>query len=316
MPSFSDPLPATPAHPAAAVNRQRAIERVLGVTLALNLAVAVAKIVYGHAVDALAIRADGFHSLTDAANNVVGIVALRLANRPPDSGHPYGHHKIEVVTASLVGVSLLAMAFDVIRSSLASLGGSAPLPAIDAGAFVVLGATLAVNLIVAGYERKKARELESPFLLSDALHTRSDVLVTVGVLAAAELVRRGFAVVDIVMAMLLAAFIAWTGVSVLRRNIGYLSDSAQVEPSRIEQVVVQVPGVASAHKIRTRGAPGAVYVDLHIQIAPHLDVVAAHRVTHWVIDAIKREIPGVADVTIHTEPARPGQPYPPLPDTH
>jgi divalent metal cation (Fe/Co/Zn/Cd) transporter len=72
--------------------------------------------------------------------------------------------------------------------------------------------------------------------------------------------------------------------------------------------------VASAHKIRTRGTPGAIYVDLHIQIAPHLDVVRAHRVTHWVIDAIKREIPGVTDVLVHTEPAGPDQAYVPLPD--
>jgi divalent metal cation (Fe/Co/Zn/Cd) transporter len=99
----------------------------------------------------------------------------------------------------------------------------------------------------------------------------------------------------------------------LRSNLKHLSDARALDPELVREVVTRVPGVASAHKIRTRGAPGAIYVDLHVQIAPHLDVVNAHRVTHWVMDAIKREIPGVADVLVHTEPAAEGVAYNPLP---
>jgi ferrous-iron efflux pump FieF len=115
------------------------------------------------------------------------------------------------------------------------------------------------------------------------------------------------------MAMVVAGFIAWAGIDVLRSNLRYLADGRALDADVVERVVLHVPGVASAHKIRTRGAPGAIHVDLHIQIARHLDVVTAHRVTHWVIEAIKREIPGVADVLVHTEPAREGQAYNPLP---
>jgi divalent metal cation (Fe/Co/Zn/Cd) transporter len=111
-----------------------------------------------------------------------------------------------------------------------------------------------------------------------------------------------------------AAFIAWAGITVLRSNLNYLADAAVLESAHIASIVRAVPGVASSHKIRTRGTPGAVYVDLHIQIARHLDVVQAHQVTHWVIDAIKREFPQVADVLVHTEPAAPNQPHNPLPD--
>jgi divalent metal cation (Fe/Co/Zn/Cd) transporter len=100
---------------------------------------------------------------------------------------------------------------------------------------------------------------------------------------------------------------------VLSQNLDYLLDSAQVDESVVRGIVCGVAGVASAHKIRTRGAPGAIHVDLHIQIASHLDVVQAHQVTHWVIDAVKRGVPGVLDVVVHTEPALAGLPYPPLP---
>jgi len=295
-------------------DRARGVQRVLWWTLGLNLAVAVAKIGYGHAVHALSIRADGFHSLTDSTNNLVGLAGVWIASRPADAGHPYGHHKFEVLAAGAVGLSLLGMAFDVARGGIEHLRGApAPAPEIGPAAFVVLVVTLLVNVGVSRWERRRGRELGSAFLESDALHTSSDMLVTLGVLASVALVRAGLVVVDVVASIGIAGFIAWAGIGVLRKNLGYLADSARLDPEKIVGVARTVAGVAGAHKVRTRGMPGSIYVDLHIQVARELTVVDAHRVTHWVIDAIKREFSEVRDVLVHTEPAEPGEPYPPFP---
>jgi cation diffusion facilitator family transporter len=296
------------------VIRQRAIRRVILLTFALNLGVAAAKIFYGVIANLLSIKADGFHSLTDSTNNVVGLVGLWLATRPADRGHPYGHYKFEVLASGVVGVSLLLMAYDVARGAIERLWSApGPPPNVDFTTFVVLGVTLVINGFISIYERRRGEQLESSFLLSDSVHTRSDVLVTLGVLVTAGLIEIGYTGADLVTALLVAGFIAAAGISVLKKNLGYLADAALLAPERVAEVVLRVGGVAGTHKIRTRGLPGKVYVDLHIQIAPHLDVVQAHRVTHSVIDAIK-SIPGVHDVLVHTEPALPGQPYPPLPD--
>ncbi len=296
------------------LERTRAVRRVIWITLALNVAVAASKIAYGRFANALAIQADGFHSTTDSVNNIAGLIGIWMASRPPDEGHPYGHHKFEIVASVLVGLSLLAMAYDVVYGAVGRLmGKGTALPHIGVGAFVVLGVTLVVNVFVAAYENRRGKELDSTFLVSDATHTRSDVLVTLGVLVASVLVGLGYAVFDVVAAGVVAVFIAWAGISVLRHNIGYLADAARVDESRVRAIVLGVPGVAATHKIRTRGVPGSIYMDLHIQIAPHLDVVQAHQVTHWVVDALKEGIAGVANVTVHTEPAGPDEPYPPLP---
>jgi cation diffusion facilitator family transporter len=238
-----------------------------------------------------------------------------LASRPADEDHPYGHEKLEILASGVVGMSLLGMAYDVSMSALERL--RAPLVAVpvEPTVFIVLVATLAVNLFVASYERRMGEKLASPFLLSDAAHTRSDVLVTLGVIATAALIQLGYPRLDVFTALLIAAFIAYAGIDVLRRNLKYLADGRAIDSSLVERAVLAVPGVASTHKIRTRGSPGAIHVDLHIQIARHLDVVQAHRVTHWVIDAIHREIPGVTDVLVHTEPAEPHQHYNPLPES-
>lgn len=292
----------------------RQVSRVLWVTLGLNLVVAASKIAYGHTTGVLSIRADGFHSLTDSVNNLVGLFGVHLASRPADEGHPYGHAKFEVLAAGVVGLSLLGMAYDVVTSAVDRLLGGAPPPKLDALAFVLLTVTLGINLLVARYERQQAERLGSPFLASDAAHTASDVMVTLGVIATVGLVHAGFTRVDSVMALAIAGFIAWTGVQVLRQNLRYLADGAALEPAAVQAVAVRVAGVAGAHKIRTRGTPGDVHVDLHVQVARHLGVVEAHRVTHWVIDAIKAQLPGVTDVVVHTEPAAEGQPANPILD--
>lgn len=291
----------------------RRVSRVLWVTLGLNALVALCKISYGHASGTLSIRADGFHSLTDSVNNLVGLLGVHLAARPADAGHPYGHAKFEVLAAGGVGLSLLVMAYDVLTSAAGRLFGSASPPRLDALAIGVLVSTLAVNLAVARYERRQAEVLGSPFLASDAAHTKSDVLVTLGVVVTVGLVYAGWPVLDPVMALLIAGFIGWTGVQILRQNLRYLADASALEPQAVRDIVLQVAGVASAHKIRTRGSPGDIHVDLHVQVARHLDVVAAHRVTHWVIDSIKANLPGVTDVVVHTEPAAEGQKFNPMP---
>jgi cation diffusion facilitator family transporter len=294
--------------------RMRGIRRVLLLTLVLNVLVAVLKIIYGSLTHTLSLRADGFHSLTDGTNNVLGLLGIWWATRPPDSKHPYGHEKVEVLAASAIGASLILVAWSLVSSAIERFQQPTEPPQLNWGAAAVLLFTLAVNLGVARYEARAGRQLESTLLASDAAHTLSDVLVTLGVLVTVGLVQLGYAWLDSVATCGIAVFILITGVKVITSNLDYLMDSAQVDEARIREIVVKVPGVASAHKVRTRGTPGMIRIDLHIQIAPHLNIRHAHEVTHWAIDALKREVTGVRDVVVHTEPAHDDQAYPELPE--
>ncbi len=280
----------------------RAVRRVLLVTLVLNLLVAVAKVLYGTMTGALAIRADGFHSVADALNNVVALVAVSLAARPPDHDHPYGHKKHEVVAAAIIGASLLLIAVDVLRDAFERFRGEAAPPELDNAAWLVLGGTWIVNLFVATWEARAAKRYQSPALSSDAQHTRSDVLVTLAVFASVVFTRLGHPIADSLAAVGVAVFVAVAGVRVLRENFGYLSDTALVDVEQVIALAKSVPGVRHAHKVRSRGVPGNVFIDLHIHLPRDLTLEEAHEITHRAMDAIKSGIDGVADVTIHTEP--------------
>src|SRR3954465_2170560 len=121
-----------------AARRAQAIRRVLLVTLVLNVLVAALKLVYGTLSHTLSLRADGFHSLTDGTNNVLGLVGIWWSARPPDDKHPYGHQRTEVIAASAIGAPPLLVAWEVARGAIERIGEPAAAPRPDLGSVVVL----------------------------------------------------------------------------------------------------------------------------------------------------------------------------------
>src|SRR5215470_13786407 len=148
------------------------IARILWATLWLNLIVALAKLVYGYRSGALAISADGLHSLLDSASNVVALVGLAVSRRPPDANHPYGHRKYETVAALGIVAMLLLGCQEIVTAALERLQHPR-VPDVTPLGFVILGLTLTINLTVAWVERREGERLGSELLLSDSAHTSS-----------------------------------------------------------------------------------------------------------------------------------------------
>src|SRR5262249_30054605 len=154
---------------------------------------------------------DGFHSLTDAASNVVGLVGVRAASRPPDADHPYGHRKFETVAAGSITVFMVLLLIEVLRNALNRLSGREAPAEISAMTFVVMLVTVAVNVIVVRYESREAERLGSEVLLADAMQTRGDVWTSVTVIVALAGARAGFAILDPIAALVVAGFIGHAG---------------------------------------------------------------------------------------------------------
>src|SRR5262245_20914831 len=146
-------------------SRASAVSGVLSRVFVLNLGVALAKIGFGYVSGAISILSDGFHSLTDAASNVVGLVGVRASSRPPDEDHPYGHRKFETVAAATVVIFLLVVMLEVLRNAFNHLTGRSAPPEISAAGFLVMLATVGVNLFVVRYESGEAKRLASEVLL-------------------------------------------------------------------------------------------------------------------------------------------------------
>ena len=159
--------------------------------LALNLAVALAKLFYGIISHSAAMEADGFHSLFDGASNIIGLVGMWFASRPADEGHPYGHAKFETVAAAVIGILLAFAGYTVGKGAIDSLTGSGVPTEVTTISFAIMLGTLAVNLFVTTWERRAGKRLGSEILVADASHTLSDVMVSSGVIVSLILVKVG-----------------------------------------------------------------------------------------------------------------------------
>jgi cation diffusion facilitator family transporter len=282
--------------------RRAGVRRVLWTTLALNVVVSSGKILVGKLSGSLSMVADGFHSLVDGSNNVIGLIVLTFAYAPPDRGHPYGHRKFETAATLGIGLALLGLAYQVVAGAFASLR-EPRLPEIGALNWVVMAATLAMNVFVAWYEAREGRRLGSEYLIADAAHTRSDIYVTLGVVASFAGARAGLAWVDTLIAAGIAVFIAVLAVRILVGAFNVLTDRAVLPPESVSTAVLAVPGVRGCRDVRTRGGRDAVYVDLVVYLDGDLALRAAHDVADRIEAALIAAHPQIVDVVVHLEPA-------------
>jgi len=264
--------------------------------------VALAKIAFGYATGAISILSDGFHSLTDAASNVVGLIGVRAAGQPPDRDHPYGHRKYETVAAAAVTVFLLLVVVEVLRNAFNHLSGRSQALDISIASFVVMVVTVGINLAVVAYESREAARLSSEILLADAMQTRGDVWSSVTVIAALIGARFGVPILDPLAALVVAGFIGHAGYQIARATTGILSDRIVISDADLERVVMSVPGVLGCHNIRTRGAADHVFLDLHIWMPPDMRLTDAHDLSHVVKDRLMARYPQITDAVIHIEP--------------
>lgn len=278
------------------------VRRVLWITLGLNLLVSFAKIVVGRLSGSLAMEADGYHSLIDGSNNVIGLIVIAFAYAPPDAGHPYGHRKFETAAALLIGVGLLGLAYRVLENAFLGLARQA-LPDIGPLNWVVMLATLAVNFFVASYETREGRRLGSDYLVADAAHTRSDIYVTLGVAVSFAGARAGVVWVDGAIATAIALFIAVLAARIMIGSFNVLTDRAVLPPDTITPVVLSVPGVIDCREVRTRGGGAAIYVDLTVHVDGARSLKEAHDVADAIEAALKKSRPEIVDVVVHVEPA-------------
>lgn len=282
--------------------KYKSISNVLWIILFLNFIVAAAKIVMGTMINSGSMTADGFHSLTDGSSNVIGLIGIGAASKPIDKDHPYGHKKYETLTGLFIVGMLVFLGFKIISEAITKLMNPVT-PEISTASFVVMFVTLCINIFVTRYEHRKGLELSSTILVSDAMHTRSDIYVTIGVITTLVAIKLGApTVVDTIASVVVAGFILHAAYEVFKSASGILVDSQAVEAERIESVTLAQEGVKGVHKIRSRGTNDDIYIDMHVKADPNMSLVDSHKLMHEIEDAIRGELNCDVQVIIHIEP--------------
>ncbi|BAY16940.1 cation diffusion facilitator family transporter [Nostoc sp. HK-01] len=282
-------------------DNRKTVRKVLIITLLLNLFVMGLKAVVGYWTGSLSLLADALHSVTDSANNVLGLFASKFSSPHPDREHPYGHQKFEAVGALGIAAFLGIACFEILQGAIERIIKGGDLVRISPPELWLLLIVLGVNIFVAFYERKVGHQVGSPILIADAMHTMSDVWVTISVIGGLIGVWLGYQWLDIVLAFPVALLVFWSGWSVLKANLPWLVDQMAIAPEAIHEIATSVPGVLNCHDIASRGILGRqVFIEMHLIVdAP--DVKTAHRITENVERLLEERFHPVR-ILIHVEP--------------
>jgi cation diffusion facilitator family transporter len=271
--------------------------------IAINLSLALLKCAGGLIGHSFALLADGIESFLDVISSTIVYWGLRLAIKPPDSDHPYGHGKADPIAAVVVGIAMLLAAVGIAAQSINLIRTPHRLP--HAFTLWVLVAVVPIKALLSRYVSGVSKRIESSALRGDAWHHLSDALISafafVGIAVA---LWRGNPTADDWAALCVSPVIFYGGWKQLRRPLAELLDTAPAPEigERVREVAATVPDVFGVEKCFVRKVGFRYYVDLHVVVRGDLTVRQGHLIAHAVSDRVRENVDKIAEVLVHIEP--------------
>ena len=296
----------------AAEIRKRRIYRVTLVGFAVNLVLSLAKLAAGVFGRSGAMVADAVHSFSDLATDVVVIVFARISAKPRDDGHDYGHGKYETLATILismalgvVGVGILVDSIGAVRSVLD--GGVLPRPGLVALVAAVL--SIAAKEILYRYTVREGRAIDSPSVVANAWHHRSDALSSLGTLAGigcAYFLGDKWRIADPIAALVVAVFIFKVAFDLIRTGVGELLEKSLPEETEREilRIVTLDPAVREPHNLRTRRIGAAIAIEIHIRVDGAMTVARSHALTVGIERRLRERFGEGTMIAVHVEPLK------------
>ncbi|MBI2565853.1 MAG: cation transporter [Candidatus Schekmanbacteria bacterium] len=283
----------------------RDARRATWIGFSLNALLGAVKLGGGMVAGSVALISDAINSIGDVFTSIVVLFALRIAERPPDSEHPYGHTKAEAIAASNVALLIIVSALLVGREAILRIADQHAIP--PAWTLWIAGGNVVIKELLYRYKIRIGKRTHSSALIANAWDHRSDALCAAAVLVGLSTVRVGgarFAWADDVAALIVATAIIAAGVALFRNSAEELMDT-QAEPALVEQVrvaAIAVAGVEDVEKLHIRKSGLEYLADIHIEVAPSMTVLDGHRIGHDVQARLMEHFTQLRSVLVHLEP--------------
>lgn len=280
------------------MNKDKKVQQIILIEGFYNVIVLVLKVIVGLATNSLAILGDAIHSLTDVLNNVVIWLVMRVAGKPADEDHPYGHRKFETMAVFALASLLVVLAVELILQTFRAESKEIISEPWGLGLMLVV---LLLNISVSLWERHWAKKLDSDILFADAQHTFVDVITTVLVIVSWQLSAMGFVWLDKLCAVGVACLVLYFAFGLYQKVIPILVDGFAIDPELLSKAAFRVEGVREVRQVRSRWIGDKKAVDLIIAVDAHLNITESHDIAHDVEDMLVAQF-NVADASIHVEP--------------
>ena len=286
-------------------NVYRDATRAAAIGLVINLALGLTKLIGGLVGDSFALLSDAVNSLGDVFTSAVVLFAFRVAQRPADKEHPYGHTRAEAIAASNVALLVILSAMFVGWEAVRRIHVQHGVPPV--WTLWIAGCNVVIKESLYQYKVRVGRRTGSTALIANAWDHRSDALCALAVLVGLSIVRWGgprFISADEIAALVVVSAIVWSGTSLFRTSAHELMD-VQAEESLVQSLrraAASVAGVRGVEKLWVRKSGLEYLADIHIEVDSQLTVADGHRIGHVVKDRLLGEFPKLRDVLVHLEP--------------
>ena len=283
--------------------RQKKIRSVTYGGMVLNVFLAAVKLAVGVLVRSSALIADGIHSVSDLATDLVVLVGTRLSSQPADECHPYGHSKLETLASQIIALFLLLVSIGLIWSAGAAIyNHEINYPGYPV--LLVAAVSVVSKEIIFHLTRKVSRVVRSSALYANAWHHRSDSLSSIAVLLGGTAGLLGWGYADHASTIAVGFMIIGVALKIFYEGFVELSEHAADRESveTIEKTLSGEEDIRGWHALRTRKLGAELFIDVHILVDPALSVVKGHEITVHVENKIRRELSRPANILIHIEP--------------
>ncbi len=292
--------------------RKREIYRVTFVGFVVNLVLSLLKLAAGLVGRSGAMVADAVHSFSDLATDVVVIAFARISAKPRDPGHDYGHGKYETLATIIISLALGVVGAGILINSIGGIrtvveGGTLPRP--GAIALVAAVVSIVVKEILYRYTVRVGRRVQSPSVIANAWHHRSDALSSLGTLVGigcAYFLGAKWRIADPVAALVVAVFIFKIAFDLIRTGIGELLE--QSLPADVEEEILRIvtanPEIREPHNLRTRRIGASIAIEVHVRMDGQMTVEHSHALTVEIERRLRERFGEGTMIAIHVEPIK------------
>lgn len=246
-----------------------------------NLLLCAVKILTGLAVGSISVIADGLNNLSDTGSSVITMIGFKLAGKPADKDHPFGHGRTEYLSAFIVSILIIIVGFELLTSSASTLIAGDPAPKYSIWALITLSASVLIKAWLFFFNRRLGKKIDSSALLATAQDSINDVIATLAILVAAvisTLISLPFNL-DAVMAAGVALFILWSGIASAKDTINEMLGTPP-DPRLVEQLregILSFDGFLGVHDLIVHNyGPGRQFASVHVEVPQDIDIVSCH----------------------------------------
>lgn len=286
------------------MNREKAGKKASTIAILSNCFLTIFNIIVGLMSGSYALVAEGIHTLSDVATSVIAYIGFTIGQRPADNDHHYGHGRAEAISGLVIVLFLTIVGYEIIDTAIDKLLNPSLIttPSIYAALMAVFG--IFINLAISNYIINIGKEINSPAIVADGQHQRTDIYSSIAILIGIVVSNMGFPMLDPIIGLIIGLLILKTAFTIGKENIDNIMGRFQDDDlvRKIERIVNKTPDAYEAHNIKIDNYGSYVVVSLHIKVDGNMSIYETHEIVHNIEEKIQNKIPLVKSVSIHTCP--------------